>query len=203
MASANDFQFELDDHGFGFDLGPGDGIGSQDLDVDLGIDFGDGPADHTRPEDETMSVEVGRDAAAMRSPRESLDSHLLGKGAQDMDVLSARSREASLGVDLDFGGDLGGMDFDLGLDFGDGTGADTTLGEAALGEAARRSPSRACKFKCSHLTRWYSFPAVSISPHHSPTVATACRCQCNSSRSGTRGRVAYKEKKILEQEANH
>ncbi|KAL5485109.1 MCD1 [Sanghuangporus weigelae] len=143
LASANDFQFELDDHGLEFDLGPGDGIGSQD--VDLGIDFGDGPADQTRPEDETMSVEFGRDAGAMRSPRESLDSHLLGKGAQDIDVLSTRSREASFGagMDFDFGADLGGMDVDLGLDFGEGTGADTTLGEPGLGEVARRSPSRA------------------------------------------------------------
>ncbi|KAH8119289.1 Rec8 like protein-domain-containing protein [Phellopilus nigrolimitatus] len=147
LASANDLQFDFDDAGFGFDLGPGDGIGSQDLDVDLGIDFGDGPAaedaDRTRIEDETMSVEVGRDAAALRSPRESLGSHFLGKDIADMDLLSTRSREASehpFGADLDFGGDLGGMDIDLGLDFGDGVAGDNTMGGGAPGA---RSPSRA------------------------------------------------------------
>ncbi|THH10501.1 hypothetical protein EW145_g1287 [Phellinidium pouzarii] len=147
LASANDLQFDFDDAGFGFDMGPDDGIGSQDLDVDLGIDFGDGPTgddvDRTRPEDETMSVEVGRDA--MRSPRASLDSHVFGKGLPDMDILSTRSREASehpFGTDMDFGGDLGGMDIDLGLDFGDGAAGDYTMNEAVLRGSAARSPSR-------------------------------------------------------------
>lgn len=152
LASANDLQFELDSN-FGFDLGPGEGIGSQDFDVELGIDFGDGPgvnnADRTLTEDETISVEMGRDAALPRSPRESLGSHLLGKDGVDLDILSNRSREASehpldAGLDMDFGGDLGGMDIDLGLDFGDGAIGDSTLDEVNGREQAR-SPSRACK----------------------------------------------------------
>ncbi|KAI5116755.1 hypothetical protein M0805_008368 [Coniferiporia weirii] len=150
LASANDLQYDFEDAGFGFDLGPGDGIGSQDLEMDLGIDFGDGPTgeelERTSLEDETMSVEVGRDAAAMRSPRASLDSHLLGKGTPDLDALSMRSREASehpFGADMDFGNDLAGMDIDLGLDFGDGVEVDNTLGDTALGGLSARSPSRA------------------------------------------------------------
>ena len=39
-----DFQFDFDDAEYGFDLGPSDGIGSQDYDIDLNLDFGDGPA---------------------------------------------------------------------------------------------------------------------------------------------------------------
>lgn len=99
-----------------FALGPSDGIGSQDF-LDLGLNFGDA--------DETMSVEVGRDAAPMRGPRESLDSHLLGRGLDDFDMLSnsVRSREASEhpfapDVDMGFGLDAGDMEIDLGLDFG-------------------------------------------------------------------------------------
>lgn len=127
LASANDVQLDFDDPGYGFDLDGG--IGSQDYDLDLGIDFGDGPtagdAERTRTEDETMSVEVGRDAAPPRSARESLDSHLLRRDGADLDVLSVRSREMSehpfgADVDMDFGPDLGPMDIDLGLDFGDG-----------------------------------------------------------------------------------
>lgn len=153
LASANDFLVDFDNVGFDFDLGPGDGIGSQDLDVDLGIDFGDGPiggdANRTGVEDETMSVEVGRDAAIHRSPRESLDSHMFGKGIGDADILSVRSRAVSENpfnpdIDMDYGGDLGGMDLDLGIDFGDAPIADITLTEAAAAEA--RSPSRACKY---------------------------------------------------------
>jgi len=72
-----------------------------------------------------MSVEMGRDAAG---PRDSLGSHLIGRGDLDldMDLLSNRSKsrdpsEHPFGadVDMDFGPDLGGMDLDLGVDFGD------------------------------------------------------------------------------------
>lgn len=154
LASANDFQFGFDDPGLDFDLGPEDGIGSQDLDMDLGIDFGDEPAaqeaDQTRPEDESMSVEIGRrDDHALGSPRISLNSHVLGNEMADLDALTARSRAVSEkpfgdDLDVDFGGDLG-MDLDLGLDFGDGTTGDITAGDISLGMNRERSPSRVCK----------------------------------------------------------
>lgn len=152
LAAADDFQFDLDDPGYGFDLGPADGIGSQDYDLDLGLDFGDGPVsvhEHDRSsqiEDDSMSVGVGRDAALSRALRESLGSHLLGPqgGDADFDLMSNRSREpsehpfgADMNMDLDFGPDIGGMDLDLGLDFGD-----KPLSEHA--PTPRLTPSRAC-----------------------------------------------------------
>ncbi|EMD37715.1 hypothetical protein CERSUDRAFT_114350 [Gelatoporia subvermispora B] len=146
LAAADDFQFDFDDPGYGFDLGPADGIGSQDYEVDLGLDFGDGPVsvnENVQPEDDSMSIEVGRDAVSPRAPRESLGSHILGRhGADaDLDILSAHSRAVSenpFGADmnLDFGPDLGGMDIDLGLDFGD-----NPLSEHA--PTPRLTPSRA------------------------------------------------------------
>ncbi|THH33260.1 hypothetical protein EUX98_g902 [Antrodiella citrinella] len=130
LASANDFTFDFDAPDYGFDLGPSDGIGSQDFEaldeLDLGLDFGDGPV-HSQPEprapteeaDDDMDVEIGRDAAPMRTARESLGSHLLGD-REDLDILSRRSREPShLGDMNDFGPDVGDMEIDLGLDFGD------------------------------------------------------------------------------------
>ncbi|KAI0949207.1 hypothetical protein AcW1_008889 [Taiwanofungus camphoratus] len=147
LATADDFQFDLDDPGYGFDLGPSDGIGSQDYELDLGLDFGDGPVsvhdNVSRVEDDSMSVEVGRDAALPRGARESLDSHLLGRQGidLDLDLLSNKSREPSehpfgADMDLDFGPDIGGMDLDLGLDFGD-----KPLSEHA--PTPRLTPSRA------------------------------------------------------------
>ncbi|KAI0072661.1 hypothetical protein K474DRAFT_1628650 [Panus rudis PR-1116 ss-1] len=129
LATVGDFQMDFDEPNYGFDLGPSDGIGSQDFDIDLGLDFGDGPVsaagEPTRTggdDDESMEMEVGRrDAGPARTARESLASHLLGPGTIEEDILSRRSREASeqpFGGD-DFGPDLGDMDIDLGLSFGD------------------------------------------------------------------------------------
>lgn len=132
LASADDYQFDMDEPTYGFDLGPSDGIGSQDFELDLGLDFGDGPVSNAgaqskrADDDESMDIEVGRDAAGPRPPRESLDSHLLGnRDDMDIDLLSHKSREGSehpFGPDmnLDFGPDIGDMELDLGLDFGDG-----------------------------------------------------------------------------------
>lgn len=141
LATADDFQFDLDDPGF--DLGPSDGIGSQDYgDIDLGLDFGDGPASINGNDD--MSVEVGRDAPA---PRQSIDSHLLAENGMelDMDLLSHRSKSRDLSehpfgpdVDMDFGPDFGGMD--LGIDFGDHPPSDR---EKTPGQT--RESSRACE----------------------------------------------------------
>lgn len=129
LANAGDFAFDFDAPDYGFDLGPSDGIGSQDFEeLDLGLDFGDGPVAPAAAEgravseegDDTMEVEVGRDAGFSRGVRESLGSHLLGDRRDDLDLMSHRSREASqLGDMNDFGPDIGDMEIDLGLDFGD------------------------------------------------------------------------------------
>ena len=160
MATADDIQFDLDDPGYGFDFGPSEGIGSQDFELDLGLDIGDGPSGEPdlqrAPEDETLSVEVGRDVMTPFSERASVASHLLANHLdKDLDLLSNKSREPSehgFGPDMGFGPDLGGADIDLGLDLGDATmdvtmdaGMDLPIGENGLG-AMDRSPSRACKY---------------------------------------------------------
>jgi cohesin complex subunit SCC1 len=119
-----------------FALGPSDGIGSQDF-LDLGLNFGDA--------DETMSVEVGRDAGPPRAARESLDSHFLGRAHDDFELLSNKSRENSEhpNVDMGFGPDLEDMEIDLGLDFGPVPGdREKTPGQT----------TRACMLTCSKFS---------------------------------------------------
>ncbi|KAG9316597.1 Rec8 like protein-domain-containing protein [Chiua virens] len=133
LQTAEDFQLDLDEPGYGFDLGPSDGIGSQDFgELDLGLDFGDGPVSEVRDASSVVdgSVEVGREAPPPRSARESLDSAMMGRGrvaGKDLDVFSYRSREPSehpfgteMDVDMSFGPEFAGGELDLGLDFGDG-----------------------------------------------------------------------------------
>ena len=141
-----DIDMGFDDQEYGFDLGPSDGIGSQDFDLDLNLDFGDGPVAARTPsrmDEDDMSVENLRDAAPSRGYQESIVSHLLA--ARDTDMLShgSRSRAQSMdpfAADLDagFGPDLGGMDMDLGISFGD-----EPLSEHA--PTPRLTPSRACE----------------------------------------------------------
>lgn len=109
---------------YDLDLGPDDGIGSQDY--ALPLDFGPQPGEEEPvegseapgPEDETMSIEVGREAAPPRPPRESIDSRLFGRGRDDVDVLSAVSRAVSEQPFDDFG--LGAGDLTIeGLTFDD------------------------------------------------------------------------------------
>ncbi|KAH9027706.1 Rec8 like protein-domain-containing protein [Lactarius pseudohatsudake] len=143
LATADDLQFGVDDGGYGFDLGPSDGIGSQDYEVDLGLTFGDEPATpRERSEADDLSVEVGRDAAPPRPPRESLDSHLLGQGVEEVELLSHHSRAPSehpFATDLDFGfGPEEGLNIDLDLDFGD-----RPVSEGGKTPEQTRSPSRA------------------------------------------------------------
>jgi cohesin complex subunit SCC1 len=127
LATADELQFDLDDPGYGLDLGPSDGIGSQDFDLDLGLDFGDN----------LSAVEVGRDAADPRLS-DAIGGQFDGVNG-DLDRLSNRSRDLSehpfADIDMDFGGDLAGTEMNLGLDFGD---REKTPGQT-------RSPSRACK----------------------------------------------------------
>lgn len=137
-----------------FDIGPSDGIGSQDFyDVDLGINWGNQPAVRSNlldKEDEDMSVDesvgVGRDAH-----NEFVDSHFFERGPADMDIdlqsLKPSSRAPSVHP---FGGE---MDLDLqGLDAVDlavlGIGFDAMPNPepergATLGQT--RSPSHACE----------------------------------------------------------
>ncbi|KAF8070189.1 Rec8 like protein-domain-containing protein [Lyophyllum atratum] len=125
LRTVNDFQdFDLEDP---FGIGPSDGIGSQDFEVDLGLDDWDAPP--ARDRDDEMSVDesvgVGRDAA---SRRDSIHSHLLGRNGMDIDIdiLSNRSKTRELSehpfnddVNMDFP-DLAGMDLgDFGIGFDD------------------------------------------------------------------------------------
>ncbi|KAG5735638.1 Cohesin subunit rad21 [Termitomyces sp. T112] len=126
LRTVNDFQdFDLEDP---FGIGPSDGIGSQDFDVDLGLDWDAAPEKDGNKADEMSingSVGVGRDAG---SRRDSINSHLLGRNGMDidMDILSNRSksREPSehpfdADVNMDFP-DLAGMDLgDFGIGFDD------------------------------------------------------------------------------------
>ncbi|CAE6439082.1 unnamed protein product [Rhizoctonia solani] len=139
LANTGDITLAMDDTGYGFDLGPLDGIGSQDIDFDLGIDL-DGdrtPRSRAGDGDETMSLEAPRDAPAPRSARESLASAFLGRGDEDLDRLSQRSRsktrELTLEPEPGPGFDIGGMDIDMGgldggIDLGIGFDEPSALG---------------------------------------------------------------------------
>lgn len=151
LRTADEFHFDLNDP---FEIGPSDGIGSQDFnDVDLGINWGDEPvvgSEHGKDNQDNMSVDesvgVGRDAP---DRRESVDPHLLGRDNMDMDmdILSNRSKsrdpsEHPFGADvnMDFP-ELEGMDLtDYGIGF-DPLPADDR--EKTPGQT--RSSSRACK----------------------------------------------------------
>lgn len=142
LASAADLEFDLADR-YELDLGPSDGIGSQDF--ELGLDFGGGPRSATGEADE--SVEFGRDAAPMRRARDSLASHLLGKGDMEMDVdldlMSRGSRapsEQPFNADMDLGlGPDATMDLgDFGISFG---GDDHPMSDREKTPGQTRSPS--------------------------------------------------------------
>ncbi|CAE6460795.1 unnamed protein product [Rhizoctonia solani] len=132
LANAGDITLALDDTGYGFDLGPLDGIGSQDIDFDLGLDLDGEKAPSTKDADgdETMSLEAPRDAPAPRAARESLASAFLGRGDDDLERSTQRSRSKTreltlepelgagfdLGMDIDMGGLDGGIDLGIGFD---------------------------------------------------------------------------------------
>ena len=139
LATADDLQFGVDD-AYGYDLGPSDGIGSEDY--ELGLSFGDPETPRERSEAaDDMSVEVGRDAAPPRAPRESLDSHLLGQGVEELELLSHHSRAPSEHPFADdtgfgFGPEDGLQHIDLGLE--------DPVSDGGKTPEQTRSPSRAC-----------------------------------------------------------
>lgn len=145
LAAFDDFQMDYSGY-YDLDLGPDDGIGSQDY--ALPLDFGPQPGveEHAEeseapgPEDESMSVEVGREAAPPRAPRESIDSRLLGRGRDDVDVLSAVSRAASEQPFDDFGLGTGDLTIE-GLTFDDVAAPVISDREKTPGQT-----TRACKF---------------------------------------------------------
>ncbi|RXW13676.1 hypothetical protein EST38_g12180 [Candolleomyces aberdarensis] len=122
LPSANNFdQFGAIDP---FDIGPSDGIGSQDFgDLDLGINWGDEPVQQSDAMSVDGSVGVGRDAPNVH---DSFDlPHLNGIHKDDnLDMISQRSRTRELSeqpflppLDMDFP-DFEGMDLgDLGIGF--------------------------------------------------------------------------------------
>jgi len=153
LRTADDFQrFDgIDD----FDLGPADGIGSQDFnDLDLGINWGDEPQTNSE-KDQQMSVDgsigVGRDLV---SRAESVASHLIGrKHTLDIDLLSHASRSrAPSEHPFEAGMDVDMTDVDLG-DFGIGFDAPMVIDTAIepIAEHAEKTPeetrslSRACE----------------------------------------------------------
>ncbi|KAJ6609858.1 Rec8 like protein-domain-containing protein [Mycena sp. CBHHK59/15] len=125
-----------------FDLGPSDGIGSQDF-MDLGLDWGDGVNPSENGENDNMSVDgsvgVGRDAPLID---ESLDAQFMrNNGDMDMDIFSNRSksREASehpFNADMNIGGPDFGMDIDLGINFGEPDDREKTPGQARSSRAS-------------------------------------------------------------------
>ncbi|THU95366.1 hypothetical protein K435DRAFT_779041 [Dendrothele bispora CBS 962.96] len=164
-----------------FDLGPSDGIGSQDF-LDLGLDFGDGPVQDEEQNQDSMSVDgsvgVGRDAGAHL---DSIDAQFMDQDlGNDLDMLSHKSmsREpsehpfgADMNVDVpDFGGiDLG--DFGIGFEDGDiNMNGLPEEGEKTPGQT--RSPSRAS----SPLTELpLTPPPPDMDAEATPTVAKAKR----------------------------
>jgi cohesin complex subunit SCC1 len=155
LRTADDFQrFDAVD---AFDIGPADGIGSQDFnDLDLGINWGDEPQASSERDDheERMSIDgsigVGRDAA---SRAESVGSHLMGKHTLDIDLLSHMSgsratSEHPFGADMDV--DMGGVDLgDFGIGFDEPMAIEPEPTTKTPEET--RSLSRACEYHSSYF----------------------------------------------------
>ncbi|KAJ7072380.1 Rec8 like protein-domain-containing protein [Mycena amicta] len=112
--AADTFQsFDLNDP---FDIGPSDGLGSQDF-LDLGLDFGDKPDN-----EDSMSVDgsvgVGRDLPMVD---ESLDAQFMRNDDMDVDLFSTHSKSRAAS-EHPFDGDMMNIDLpdiDLGINFGD------------------------------------------------------------------------------------
>ncbi|KAI6137801.1 Rec8 like protein-domain-containing protein [Pisolithus thermaeus] len=146
LQTADEFQLDLDNPGYGFDLGPSDGVGSQDFgELDLGLDFGDGLVSVING-----IVEVGRDAPIPWSARESLES-MMGRGTDKDEIFSRVSGAASefrfsvdRDVDMPFGLDIGASPLTeppqtplLDMQFTPRLAAETIPGEDAEGEGTK------------------------------------------------------------------
>ncbi|KAJ7497237.1 Rec8 like protein-domain-containing protein [Mycena latifolia] len=121
-----------------FDIGPSDGIGSQDF-LDLGLDWGDGEKPSENDENDNMSVDgsvgVGRDLPLVE---ESLDAQFMrNNGDMDMDIFSNHSKSRG-GSEHPFNGDMNidMPDFDLGIDFGDTNDRQKTPGQTRSSRAS-------------------------------------------------------------------
>ncbi|KAF8757290.1 Conserved region of Rad21 / Rec8 like protein [Rhizoctonia solani] len=114
LANVGDITLALDDTGYGFDLGPLDGIGSQDIDFDLGLDLDGDKALSTKDADgdETMSLE------APETPRllVQLVNRLRPPSWAVGTMIWNNTTGFDLGMDLDIGGLEGGLDLGIGFD---------------------------------------------------------------------------------------
>lgn len=159
LRTTDDFQFGQNDP---FDIGPSDGIGSQDFnDVDLGIHWGD-ELDKSDALSVRDSIGVGRDV----QHEGSIEPDLFGGNGfnPDLELLSHKSRSrdpseqpfgSAMDIDIFPEVDLG----DLGIGFDD-----PPLDTNGRTPSATRSLSRACKSR--HISRFdkilTTFLSVSI-----------------------------------------
>lgn len=167
LRTADDFhQFGANDP---FDIGPSDGIGSQDFnDLDLGIHWGDDQNDKSEVLSMQDSVGVGRDAQIHRDSLEPdvIRAHQLGA---DLDMLSHRSKsrdlseqpfQSAMDIDVFPDVDLG----DLGIGFDDLPPQDYNDNERTPSQT--RSPSRACEWPASHHSPYKTKPyLLSLTSH--------------------------------------
>lgn len=129
-----------------------DGGGDWGLDMDggfgdLDLNFGE----HSNDLDEdSMAVEVAREAAPARSARESMAS-ALNINKPDFDNMSVHTRDGGDFGDMDI--DIGDVAADLNLDFGDFLGNASEPNEQGRPEDG----SRACRFFCSIATYCFSY----------------------------------------------
>lgn len=134
---------DLDDP---FDIGPSDGIGSQDF-LDLGLDWGDGEKPSENGENDNMSVDgsvgVGRDLPLVE---DNLDAQFMrNNGDVDMDIFSSHSKSRG-GSEHPFNENMNidMPDFDLGIDFGDADDRQKTPGQDRSSRACAPSTSLFC-----------------------------------------------------------
>jgi cohesin complex subunit SCC1 len=142
LRTADDFQLGVGD---AFNIGPSDGIGSQDFnDLDLGIDWDGEPNNSANGNEDLMSVGgsvgVGRDAQIGRDSLGPLSAHVYGSEG-DFDAISRRSKSREVSVPLDMAMDIDLPD--LSVDLAElGVGFDEIL---SIGiPPVDIQPSRAC-----------------------------------------------------------
>jgi cohesin complex subunit SCC1 len=163
LPAHDDFVMTLDtSDGFGLDIDVGGDFG------DLGVTFGGDEPEMARGmdldmNDDSLAVELGRDAMDHRSAHESVVAVL--RGDADLDRLSVHSKEPpeSRFDDLDMNLDFGEAAMDLGIDFG--------AAEFGAASEPEKTPgvSRACKcFIQPRVTTVYSGWIFLASPLTAP-----------------------------------